>query len=93
MAMLVYADTDAGRLGAQLQDGIVHVWQAGHGSQLGGYKIERFEGGKLTASTLRKLFELPEPETFDEAEDNCTAGPVDYVELHRLIAEDERNWR
>lgn len=90
MAMLVYADTDAGRLGAQLykEGDLVAVWIVG-GGQLGGYKIDRFEGGKLTASTLRKLFEIPEPEPWE----GCTDGPVGDAELQRLIAEDERNWR
>lgn len=84
----IYADTDCGRLGAVLDGDIVHVWQV-RGFQLGGYRLTRFEGNKLTPKTLAKLFERPDPEPWE----GCTDEPVGSEELQRLIAEDERSWR
>ena len=57
MNKTIYADTDAGRLGATLTDNKTSalVWRA-NGPMLGYYKIERFEGGQLTPATLRQLF-------------------------------------
>lgn len=57
MNRTIYADTDAGRLGATLTDNkaSVLVWHA-NGPMIGYYKIERFEGGRLTPKTLRGLF-------------------------------------
>lgn len=57
MTQPIYVDTDLGRLGATLTDNgsSVFVWRS-HGAALGYYKIERFEDGKLTPSTLRQLF-------------------------------------
>lgn len=57
MNRTIYADTDAGRLGATLTDdrASVLVWRS-NGPMIGYYKIERFEGSKLTPTTLRGLF-------------------------------------
>lgn len=65
----VYADTSVGRLGALAteKDGVpVAAVYIVHGGLLGFYPLERFEGGKLTAATLRKLFTIPMPTTPDE---------------------------
>lgn len=43
------------RLGAQENSGMVHVWVV-DGPMLGGWALGRFEGGRLTAGTLRALF-------------------------------------
>jgi len=57
----IYADTDYGRLAAaEDEDGQVHVWRPG-GGMLGIYLIDRFEGGKLTVGSLKKLFTKPTP--------------------------------
>lgn len=57
----VYADTPIGRLGAEAspERGQAVVWIV-NGGTLGWYNLSRFEGGKLTAGTLKKLF-TPEP--------------------------------
>lgn len=63
MAKQVYATVqnnsgDDVRLGATLaEDGTqVLVYPAGGTTSFGWYNIERFEGAKLTAGTLKKLF-------------------------------------
>jgi hypothetical protein len=58
---VVYATAKGHRLGAQLageRDGVqmVSVWVA-NGGALGFYRLDRFRDGKLTAATLRDLFE------------------------------------
>ena len=60
-ARVVYADVpEVGRLAAQrTTTEMVAVWRPG-GKMLGYYKLDRFEGGKVTAATVRKLF-TPEP--------------------------------
>lgn len=90
MSRAIYADTDAGELGAQLRDDgrSVSVWRV-HGPAIGGYRIERFESGKLTAASLRKLFERPDPEPW-EGHPNA---PVSQDEVQHLIAQDEAVWR
>lgn len=53
----VYTTVTAGdqthRIGAQLEGDTVHVWIV-DGPAIGGYRITRFEGERLTAATLRK---------------------------------------
>lgn len=57
MGRTIYATTDNGRLGAQLDPntGLVHVWRV-NGGTLGGFRIERFDDQKLTAKTLQAFF-------------------------------------
>lgn len=54
----VYATVTAGnqthRIGAQLEGDTVHVWII-DGPAIGGYRITRFEGERLTPVTLRKV--------------------------------------
>jgi len=58
----VYADTDAGRLRADHREGdsLVMVGVV-HGPAIGWFNLTRFEGGKLTGRTLRKLFAKVNP--------------------------------
>ena len=53
----IYANTDIGRLRAVLPEtgNEVCISRVG-GGILGWYKIGRFQGGKVTANTLAKLF-------------------------------------
>lgn len=56
----VYATAQGVRLAAQIDNAdhpepMVAVWHPG-GPALGLYRLARFEGGKLTPATLKKLF-------------------------------------
>lgn len=54
MTRAVYATVNGTRVGAQVDNAnpeMVAVWLVG-GGQLGGYRLDRFEGRKLTARTL-----------------------------------------
>lgn len=57
---VVYATVKGHRLGAQHADNdMVYVWVV-NGGALGFYKLERFRDGKLTATTLRDVFDPPQ---------------------------------
>lgn len=58
----IYATTDAGRLGATLapECGQALVWRSDAdpkgGAMFGWYNLDRFDGGRLTPTTLKALF-------------------------------------
>ena len=60
MARNVYVTVTSGnqthRIGACRDGDTVHVWIV-NGPAIGGYRITRFRGEKLTASTLRDMME------------------------------------
>lgn len=91
MSRAVYADTAHGRLGAQpaMDDpGKVAVWYAG-GPMIGYYNRSRFEGGKVTAATLRALFGEPRVEQEPPAPEHLTpvaAPPLMPAHVAQIIA-------
>lgn len=61
-ARTVYADVQGKRLAAisHPESGVATVWLV-RGPVLGYYNLDRFDGGKLTAKTLEKLFTPEKP--------------------------------